>query len=97
MEFCKFIPGCRTLMPQRCYMQTNMELQCIRDHLAHHIFGSIRGERRCSTCGEISTVYCCPKNMVMFRGQTPEQSHNIKIDNISFGRVGELKYLGKKP
>jgi len=33
--------------------------------------------------------------MVMSRDQNAERSHSIKIDNISFARVEELKYLGK--
>ena len=34
------------------------------------------------------------KCMVMFRDQNAGQSHNIKIDNGSFERVEEFKYLG---
>jgi hypothetical protein len=32
--------------------------------------------------------------MVMFRDQDSGRSHYIMIDNSSFERVGELKYLG---
>jgi len=35
-----------------------------------------------------------PKYMVMSRYQNAERSHNIKIDNSSFERVEEFKYLG---
>jgi len=34
------------------------------------------------------------KYMVMSRDQNAGQSHNLKIDNISFERVEEFKYLG---
>jgi len=34
------------------------------------------------------------KYMVMSRDQNAGQSHNIKIDNRSFARVEELRYLG---
>jgi hypothetical protein len=34
------------------------------------------------------------KYMVMFWDQTAGQSHNIKIDNSSFEKVKEFKYLG---
>ena len=34
------------------------------------------------------------KNMVKSRDQNAGRSHNIKIDNSSFGRVEEFKYLG---
>jgi hypothetical protein len=34
------------------------------------------------------------KCMVRFRDQNAGRSHNIKIDNSSFERVEELKYLG---
>jgi hypothetical protein len=34
------------------------------------------------------------KYIVMFRNQNARKSHNIKIDNSSFQRVEELKYLG---
>jgi len=34
------------------------------------------------------------KYMVMSREQNVGRSHNIKIDNSSFERVEELKYLG---
>jgi len=34
------------------------------------------------------------KYMVMFRDQNAGQSHNMKTDNSSFGRVEEFKYLG---
>jgi hypothetical protein len=34
------------------------------------------------------------KNVVMSRDQNAGQSHNIKMDNGSFERVEELKYLG---
>jgi hypothetical protein len=34
------------------------------------------------------------KYMVMFRDQDAGQSHSIKIDNRSFERVEEFKYLG---
>jgi hypothetical protein len=33
------------------------------------------------------------KYMVMSRGQTAEQNHNIKIDNKSFERVEQFRYL----
>jgi len=33
--------------------------------------------------------------MVMSHCQNADQSHNIKIDNSSFERVEEFKYLGK--
>ena len=36
-----------------------------------------------------------PKNMFLSRDQNAGQSHNIKIDNSSFERVEEFKYLGK--
>ena len=36
------------------------------------------------------------KNMVMSRDQNAGRSHNIKIDNKSFERVEEFKYLGEK-
>jgi len=32
--------------------------------------------------------------MIMFRDQNTGRSHNIKIDNTSFVRVEEFKYLG---
>jgi len=32
--------------------------------------------------------------MVMFRDQNVGRSHNLMIDNGSFGRMEELKYLG---
>ena len=32
--------------------------------------------------------------LVMFRGQNAGQGHNIYIDNSSFERVEEFKYLG---
>jgi hypothetical protein len=35
------------------------------------------------------------KYMVMSRDQNAGQSHNIEIDNNSFERVEEFKYLGK--
>jgi len=35
------------------------------------------------------------KYMVMSRDQNEGRSHNIKIDNCSFERVEEFKYLGK--
>jgi hypothetical protein len=35
------------------------------------------------------------KYMVMSRVQNAGRSHNMKIDNSSFDRVEELKYLGK--
>ena len=35
------------------------------------------------------------KYTVMSQYQNPGQSHCIKIDNISFERTDELKYLGK--
>ena len=34
------------------------------------------------------------KYMVMSRDQNAGQSHSMKIDNISFERVEEFKYLG---
>jgi len=34
------------------------------------------------------------KYMIMSRNQKARQSHSMKIDNSSFGRVEELKYLG---
>jgi predicted transcriptional regulator len=34
------------------------------------------------------------KYMVKFWDQNAGQSHNVKIDNRSFGRVKEFKYLG---
>jgi len=34
------------------------------------------------------------KYMVMFQDQNEGQSHSIKIDNSSFERVDEFKYLG---
>jgi hypothetical protein len=34
------------------------------------------------------------KYMVMSRDQNTGRSHNIKINNSSFERVGEFKYLG---
>ena len=34
------------------------------------------------------------KHMVMSREQNAGRSHNINIDNISFERVEEIKYLG---
>ena len=34
------------------------------------------------------------KYMVTSRDQNAGQSNNIKIDNSSFDRVGEFKYLG---
>ena len=34
------------------------------------------------------------KYMVMSRDQNAGRSHNIKIDNSSFQRVEEVKYLG---
>jgi hypothetical protein len=34
------------------------------------------------------------KYMVMSQDQNAGRSHNMKIDNSSFERVGELKYLG---
>jgi len=35
------------------------------------------------------------KYMVMSRDQNAGRSHNMKIDNMSFERVEEFKYLGK--
>jgi len=35
--------------------------------------------------------------MVRSREQNAGRSHNIKIDNKSFERVEQFKYLGKKP
>jgi len=35
------------------------------------------------------------KYMVISRDQKSGQSHNVKIDNSSFERVEEFKYLGK--
>ena len=37
------------------------------------------------------------KYMVMSRNQNTGQSHNIQIDNKSFERVEELKYLENNP
>jgi hypothetical protein len=34
------------------------------------------------------------KYMVMFQDQSAGQSHNIKVDNSSFERVEQLRYLG---
>ena len=34
------------------------------------------------------------KYMVMFQDQNAGRSHNIKIDNISFERLEQFKYLG---
>jgi len=34
------------------------------------------------------------KYMVMFRDQNTGRSHSIKIDNSSFERVEEFRYLG---
>jgi hypothetical protein len=34
------------------------------------------------------------KNMVMSRDQNAGRNHNMKINNISFERVEEFKYLG---
>jgi hypothetical protein len=34
------------------------------------------------------------KYMVMSRDQNAEQSHSMKMENISFERVEEFKYLG---
>ena len=34
------------------------------------------------------------KYMVVSQDQNARQSHNMKIDNSSFERVGEFKYLG---
>jgi len=34
------------------------------------------------------------KYMVMSRDQNAEQSHSMKIDNSSFERVEEFRYLG---
>jgi len=35
-----------------------------------------------------------PKYMVMSRDQNAGESHSMKIDNSSFERVEEFKYLG---
>jgi hypothetical protein len=35
------------------------------------------------------------KCMVMSRDQNAGRSHSMKIDNSSFGRVEEFKYLGR--
>jgi hypothetical protein len=37
------------------------------------------------------------KYMVMSRDQNVGRSHDINIDNSSFERVGQIRYLGKKP
>jgi hypothetical protein len=34
------------------------------------------------------------KHMVMSQDKNAGQSHNMKVDNSSFERVGEFKYLG---
>ena len=39
-------------------------------------------------------IYLVSKYMVMVRDQNAGRSHNIKIDNSSFERVEEFKYLG---
>jgi len=50
-----------------------------------------------------TSVFCCfgleinadkPKYMVMSRDQNVRSSHIIKMDNSSFARVEEFKYLG---